>query len=180
MNIGAISFYILKRSMSYICPTCQSQNSTALPNLTDKSDKESQEAKELGSQIQFKDKKEDELKKEGEPITSTTTDVEPPAEMNNQISETSTPILTRRLVSTLSSSSNLNENEPNSVNQQSSLPQNRVNTSSTNNLQRQASLPNEQEESNLYKSVIILLSLVILFLVIRRLFMIFDSVFSLS
>ena len=167
--------------MSYVCPTCQSQNSTALPNLTVKSDKESQEAKELGSQIQFKDKKEDELKKESEPTpTSTTADVEPPSEMNNQINETSTPILTRRLISTPSSSSNLNENESNSVNQQSSLPPNRVNSSSANNLQRQASLPNEQGESNLYKSVIILLSLVILFLVIRRLFMIFDSVFSLS
>jgi hypothetical protein len=152
-----------------------------LPNLTDKSDKESQEARELGSQIQFKDKKEDDLKKESEPITSTTSnsaDAESPTGLSNQINVTSTPILTRRVVSSSSSDTNLNENESNSINQQASSLQNRASASSTSNLQRQA--PHQQEESNLYKSIIILLSLVILFLVIRRIFMIFDSFFSLS
>lgn len=45
---------LAKRSLAYTCPTCKIDNATVLPMLTDRSNQERAEAKELAAQIQFK------------------------------------------------------------------------------------------------------------------------------
>jgi ubiquitin-conjugating enzyme E2 J1 len=45
---------LAKKSLSYQCPTCKIESSSILPVLTEKSQQESAEAKELASQIEFK------------------------------------------------------------------------------------------------------------------------------
>jgi ubiquitin-conjugating enzyme E2 J1 len=45
---------LAKKSLTYCCTTCQIDNSSVLPVLTEKSDLERAEAKELASQIDFK------------------------------------------------------------------------------------------------------------------------------
>lgn len=45
---------LAKRSLSFTCQTCKIENVRILPVLTEKSNQECAEAKELASQIQFK------------------------------------------------------------------------------------------------------------------------------
>lgn len=45
---------LAKRSLTYTCPTCKIDNAIVLPMLTDRSNQERAEAKELAAQIQFK------------------------------------------------------------------------------------------------------------------------------
>jgi hypothetical protein len=45
---------LAKKSLAYHCPTCKIESSSILPMLTEKSQQESAEAKELASQIEFK------------------------------------------------------------------------------------------------------------------------------
>ncbi len=49
-----ICFFIFQRSQSFYCSVCQVKNESVLPNLTEKSQEITAEAKELASQIQFK------------------------------------------------------------------------------------------------------------------------------
>jgi ubiquitin-conjugating enzyme E2 J1 len=45
---------LAKRSITFTCSTCKIDSSVVLPALTDKSNQECAEAKELAAQIQFK------------------------------------------------------------------------------------------------------------------------------
>ena len=45
---------LAKKSLNFFCPTCRIDSARILPILTEKSQQESAEAKELASQIEFK------------------------------------------------------------------------------------------------------------------------------
>lgn len=150
---------LAKKSASFVCTICKTENSTILPILTEKSNNAREEAKELASQIQFKNSK---------PSTE---------DANKENTESSG--LTRRNVENSSVSSDLNnlaENantEPSSVN----LIRNNSPSVSLNARQHQISIiSGSRSENNQFVLLLMFIfSGLFLFLLLRRIYLILDN-----
>ncbi|RNA42712.1 ubiquitin-conjugating enzyme E2 J1 isoform X2 [Brachionus plicatilis] len=120
------------KSINFKCSVCNVSNSEILPELTDKSNEDCAEARELASQIQFKNSK-------------------PSEEQKSQ------PELTRRNVASSSS-------ENSSANLQTNVPpvDNRIQTSTT------------QANNSTTLTIMIVLSGLFIFLLLRRIYLIVD------
>lgn len=124
------------RSISYKCCVCNVTNSEILPELTEKSNQECAEARELASQIQFKNSKPRQEEEE----------------------DKSQPELIRRNVT----NSRIEREQPNL---QSSVPSvNNPNRTTTNTVFNNSSL-----------AILIVLSGLFIFLLLRRIYLIVDK-----
>lgn len=147
---------LAKKSGSYNCPVCKVQNVDILPELTEKSNEECAEAKELASQIQFKNSKSVEEQKSSQAEAST----EPSG-------------VTRRNVARESES---NDNVEEVTNRGPSLSRTPT-TASLNNqpLPPPAVSLSRQLIDNVFLTIIVILSGLFLFLLLRRIYLIVDN-----
>ena len=150
---------LAKKSLSYTCTVCKIDNSTVLPVLTEKSQEISAEAKNLASQIEFKNKKQESTEQS---INSTTDNTNPEQsiiqnELTRRVvlneatteSSVSTPIIT-------TSSSNVN----------------RPNLNATTTIRQ-----SDNGDSNLFLITVSILSAIFIFLFIRRVYLVVDTPF---
>lgn len=144
---------LAKKSLSYSCSVCKIDNSTVLPILTEKSQEISAEAKNLATQIEFKNKKQE--------TTSESPAVESPVESLAEVSSTI--------------QSNENTNEVFRRIQQSSS----TSLSSSSSLNRSLSdIRTELSGNNSsYLFIISILCAIFLFLFIRRIYLLMDAPF---
>lgn len=142
---------LAKKSLSYSCSVCKIDNSTVLPILTEKSQEISAEAKNLATQIEFKNKKQE---------TTSESTVESPVESLAEVSSTI--------------QSNENTNEVFRRVQQSS-------STSLSSLSLNRSLSDIRTESSgnnsFYLFIISILCAIFLFLFIRRIYLLMDAPF---
>lgn len=148
---------LAKKSLSYSCTVCKLDNATALPVLTEKSQDISAEAKNLASQIEFKNKKQETTSES----STSPTDNNPESEQTIPVSQNE---ITRRVV--------FNENSESSS---SSHIDNRPSINATNATNR--SRQTETSESSLFLFTVSILSAVFLFLLIRRVYLLVDAPF---
>ncbi len=163
--------FLAKKSISYSCSVCKIDNATVLPCLTDKSQDISAEAKNLASQIEFKNKN---------------------SEQSIQAASSSITTSSIQAATTLSSSSITNQlDTPQVVHSISTNQENQSTTSvssistSNNSINRNAlRTENEMETSRssnsnggfFYLSISIL-SAIFLFLFFRRVYLLMDIPF---
>lgn len=151
---------LAKKSTSYICPICKIENSTILPDITENSQQDSAEAKELASQIQFKNTpKVSEDPDKNEPKLSSTSDPESSG-------------LTRRAHTTSESRAttltpNISSNtESNRTNEFTPVPQ----------FNRNQSITSSQQDQLFFSTILMtFFSIILLFLIIRRFYLTFVS-----
>ncbi|CAF0718241.1 unnamed protein product [Brachionus calyciflorus] len=142
---------LAKKSVSYTCSVCKTQNSEILPELTEKSNEQCAEARELASQIQFKNSKSTE-----EPKRQSASESEPSGLVRRNITD----------------SDGQSINFANNVNRNENLSHQRTETVRVESTIRQSS---RQSLDKILLIILFALSGLFLFLLLRRAYLIVDK-----